>query len=132
MPSIPKASSEFGTAPKDFQPLRWLPVDVAATLLYAFIQDAKTNPDVRMTYYSLENAQPMNWSRITSAPGRVDLTYTQGWDDSNDRAAEFYLNTKRLPVLDTTNARKAAGELTSFELTDETLDLYIVYACGDS
>lgn len=149
MPSILKASSELGMAPKDFQPLRWLPVDVAAKLLYAFIQDAKTNPDTQMTYYNLENAQPTSWSRVTSALARgaknknMVLVATDEWisripKDGTTSTTELldfiddYLNTKRLPVLDSANVRKAAGELAGLELTDEILDLYVAYACDDS
>ena len=43
-----------------------------------------------------------------------------------------YLTSGRRPVLDTTMARKAAGQLVDVTLMDEVLDLYVGYACGSS
>ena len=128
--------------------MRWLPVDVAAGILFREVEHAATQRGPRpLLYYSLDNALETPWSRVATAlqmlhPGRSmrEVPLREFLDevrkDPRNAAYEVadvledLLVTSPVPPLATFHARVAAGNLVDCELSGELLNSYVRYACA--
>ena len=134
--------------PPLLQPVRWLPVDVAADILFREVEHAaaQTHPGP-LLYYSLDNALATPWERVAAALKAVradtplrEVPLREFLDavrkDTGSAAYEVaehledLLAARPVPPLATTRARAAVGALVDCELGEELLRSYVRYACA--
>ncbi|KAI0757749.1 male sterility protein-domain-containing protein [Daedaleopsis nitida] len=149
IPRLLRSADELGIVPTGLAPVRWLPVDVAADILFREVEHAAAQPGPGpIRYYTLDNASYMPWQRVVDAlaafrgekhplkevPMGAFLDAVR--QDPSSPAFEVveYLEellvTSPVPPLDATQARCAAGDLLDCEIGDDLVRTYVQYACG--
>ena len=130
------------------QPVRWLPVDVAADILFREVSHAfmQSTPGP-LRYYTLDNVLSTPWQRVIDAlttyrsdrplkevPMDVFLDEVRKHPDSPAFEVVEYLEdllvTSPIPPLDVTQARKASGDLVECEIRPDLALTYVRYACS--
>lgn len=156
IPRLMRSADALGMVPAGIAPVRWLPVNVAATILFREVEYAAAQPAPGpIRYYTLDNVASTPWQAVVRAladlhsheskdqlraraplkevPMGVFLDAVRG--DASSAAFEVaeYLEellvVSPLPPLDTTEARRAAGDLVECEITEGLLRMYVRYAC---
>lgn len=149
IPRLLRSAHALGLVPTGLAPVRWLPVDVAADILFREVAHAAAQPAPGpLRYYTLDNASSTPWQRVVDAlvsfggEKRPLREVSMGTfldavrlDPSNPafevvEYLEELLVTSPVPPLDSTQARCAAGNLLDCEIGDELVRTYVRYACG--
>ncbi|KAF9065016.1 hypothetical protein BDP27DRAFT_102090 [Rhodocollybia butyracea] len=147
MPTLIRLSMEVGLVPQELPSVRWLPVDVAADVVYHNTKHSSL-PDNQssLTFYHLENNISTAWSEIVQAltefrsvnpvlPVPVDKWFETVRLRSSSNIGgslmwyfEDHLRSA-IPKLDTTNATRFSESLLDYEVDSSLIKLYIQYAC---
>ncbi|KAF9065017.1 hypothetical protein BDP27DRAFT_1405045 [Rhodocollybia butyracea] len=144
MPTLIRVSMGVGLVPQELPSVRWLPVDVAADVVYHNTKHSSL-PDNHslVTFYHLENNVSTPWSAIVQAltefrsvnpvlPVSVDK-WLDAVRSSNIGGSLMWFFEDHLssgmPKLDTTNATRFSESLLDCEVDNTLIKLYIQYAC---
>lgn len=128
--------------------MHWLPVDIAADILFYQIQhSASLDIQAFPTFYNLENAKSTPWSFVASVleafdpdmpirqvPFKEWLEHV-GKNPENPAfkvmaLLEDFVYTRSNSPMDTTNSRKACGGLVDYELDEGLVKSYVTFACA--
>ncbi|KAJ7457005.1 acetyl-CoA synthetase-like protein [Mycena latifolia] len=138
IPILKKSCVDFGFVPDGFPTLRWLPVNVAAQVVYLEIQASRS----RLAFYNLENALLTPWSKVACTLARthnLPVVSSAKWLEqvrlrtdhpANQLLAFFeeYALGAGMPALKLYHARDAAGNLVDYVVDDELIEVYTRYA----
>ncbi|KAJ7161038.1 hypothetical protein C8R46DRAFT_1284963 [Mycena filopes] len=129
------------------QNVRWLPVNVAAEVVYKEIQAATTTSltQTQPAFYNLENALETPWELVAGTLAKVyalPIVPAEEWLERvrarTDHPAnkllvffEEYVRGGGLPALPLHRAREAAGDLLDFVVDEDLIGMYASYACGE-
>ncbi|RDX45075.1 hypothetical protein OH76DRAFT_1028834 [Lentinus brumalis] len=148
VPRLLRSADALGMVPTGLHPVRWLPVDVAADILFREVSHACSQPAPGpLRYYTLDNALSTPWQHVIDAlavyrgerplrevPMGVFLDQVRKHPDSPAfevvEHLEDLLVTSPVPPLDATQARKASGDLVDCEISPELALTYVRYACS--
>ncbi|KAJ7456929.1 acetyl-CoA synthetase-like protein [Mycena latifolia] len=139
IPILMKSCVDFGLVPDSFPTLRWLPVNVAAQVVYMVIQASCG----QLAFYNLENALPTPWPKVARTLSMIyslPVVSTAKWLEQvrtrTDHPAnklftffEEYALGSGMPALQLDHARDAAGNLVDYVVDDELIEVYARYAC---
>ncbi|KAJ7092499.1 acetyl-CoA synthetase-like protein [Mycena belliarum] len=140
VPILIKSCVDFGLVPDGLPAVRWLPVNVAAQVVYKEILSARHR---RLMFYNLENAIPTPWSQVARTLSRIydiPIVSAAQWleqvrmhaDHHANKLLPFfeeYVKGNGMPALQLDHARDAAGALVDYAVDDELIGLYARYAC---
>ncbi|KAJ6492940.1 acetyl-CoA synthetase-like protein [Mycena vitilis] len=144
IPILLRSCIDFGLVPGDLPTVRWLPVNVAAEVVYEQIQAAADEP-AQPAFYNLENAVPTEWGLVggtlskmhelpivpvtqwlehvrkrTDSPANKLLAFFEEWMQGDGQG---------MPALQLDRTRKAAGTLVEYVVDEEMVKRYAKYAC---
>ncbi|KAI0321919.1 hypothetical protein OF83DRAFT_1080638 [Amylostereum chailletii] len=149
IPRMMKGASKMGIIPTGLRPVRWLPVDVAAKILFREVEHGAASPaSGQLSFYNLENAKATPWSRVVDAVIRYSdrpmrTVSMDAWldrlrkDPENPAFAvadylEELLSVRPVPALETVEARRAAGDLVDCEVDFDIVGRYVRFACSSA
>ncbi|KAJ7279728.1 acetyl-CoA synthetase-like protein [Mycena rebaudengoi] len=123
IPTLIKSCVDFGLVPDGFPAVRWLPVNIAAQVLYAMIRASVTAAaNVQPAFYNLENAISTPWSLVARTLSKVyalPIVPPAQWLECG----------VGMPTLGLHHAREAAGGLVDYVVKEELVKVYASYAC---
>lgn len=132
--------------------MRWLPVNIAARVLYAQIQHSSLQTNSSLIFYSLENGRPTSWKSVANAivdfgnnissEPTLKLVSMETWLNEAKNAHnspafhlleffETYVYGRFTPRLDLKRSTLAAGSLVDYGVREEVIQSYIAFACAD-
>ncbi|KAJ6526458.1 hypothetical protein B0H19DRAFT_970583 [Mycena capillaripes] len=143
IPMLIKSCVDFGLVPDGFPAVRWLPVNIAAQVLYAEIgAGAAAAADAQPAFYNLENAISTPWSLVARTLSKVyalPIVPSAQWlecvrartDHPAHHLLAFFEHAQRvgMPPLGLHYAREAAGDLVDYVVGEELVKVYASYAC---
>ncbi|KAJ7042934.1 acetyl-CoA synthetase-like protein [Mycena alexandri] len=147
IPILLQSCLDFGLVPEGLPTVRWLPVNVAAEVVYKEIQAAETvSRPTEPAFYNLENALSTPWELVAGTMAKayaLPIVPAAQWLEQvhkrTDHPAnkligffEDYVHGVGLPALQLHRAREAAGDLVDYVVDDELIRLYASYACRAS
>ncbi|KAF7297348.1 Acetyl-CoA synthetase-like protein [Mycena indigotica] len=139
IPTLMRSCKELKIVPGGLQDVRWLPVNIAAEVLYQQIHfPSKSQP----AFYGLENGVTTPWSLVAetlSALYDAPIVPAKAWLDQirarTDLSAhkllsffEDYVHGGEMARLQIDHAREAAGSLLEYEVTGQLVNTYAEYA----
>ncbi|TBU46726.1 male sterility protein-domain-containing protein [Dichomitus squalens] len=148
VPRLLRSVDALGMVPTGLAPVRWLPVDVAADMLFREIEHATSQPAPGpLRYYTLDTTQYTPWQRVVDSLvalkperrlKRVPMAkfLDEVRKDTENPAFEVaehledLLVAHPIPMLSVTQARRAAGNLVDCEISEQLLRSYVRYACS--
>ncbi|KAJ7502652.1 acetyl-CoA synthetase-like protein [Mycena galericulata] len=142
IPILMKSCQDFGLVPDGLPTVRWLPVNVAAEVVFLQIQSALRS-SIQPTFYNLENSVPTPWSLVANTISKlysVPTVPAMEWlkhvrkhiDHPANKLLDFfeeYVQGVGMPPLKLHHAREAAGNLVDYAVDDELVKVYARYAC---
>ncbi|KAF8797717.1 acetyl-CoA synthetase-like protein [Phlegmacium glaucopus] len=149
MPSLMQGSVYLRMVPKDLRTMHWLPVDIAADILFHQIQhSASLDTRAFPTFYNLENAKSTPWSLVARVLETFDpdvlvrqIPFKEWLEHVRKNPEnpafkvtaflEDFVYTRSNPSMDTTNSRKACGGLVDYELGEGLIKSYVMFACAE-
>ncbi|KAJ7756323.1 acetyl-CoA synthetase-like protein [Mycena metata] len=147
IPILLKSCVDFGLVPEGLPTVRWLPVNVAAEVVYKEIQAAETvSRRTEPAFYNLENALATPWELVAGTMAKayaLPIVPAAQWleqvrkrtDHPANRLLAFfedYMHGVGLPALQLQRAREAAGDLVDYVVDQELIRVYASYACRES
>ncbi|KAJ7485751.1 hypothetical protein FB451DRAFT_1230943 [Mycena latifolia] len=139
IPILFKSCRDFGLVPDGLPTVRWLPVNVAAQVLYKEIQFSSAP----LEFYNLENSIATPWSLVASTLSKMyDLPVVPAaqWlehvrmrpeNPANKLLAFFeeYSRGAGMPALQLHHARDAAGDMVDYVVDEDLIKVYARRAC---
>ncbi|KAJ7153432.1 acetyl-CoA synthetase-like protein [Mycena crocata] len=142
IPILFKSCVDFGFVPDRLPTVRWLPINVAAQVVYLQIQAASVAP-TQPVFFNLETSCPTEWSLIANTLANLyvlPIVPTAQWiervrkrtDHPVNKLLEFFENYVQgtgMPALRLDRTRGAVGGLVDYVVNEELISLYARYAC---
>ncbi|KAJ7766309.1 acetyl-CoA synthetase-like protein [Mycena maculata] len=142
IPILMKSCRDFGIVPDGLPTVRWLPVNIAAEVVFLEIQTA-LHSSVQPTFYNLENSVPTPWSLVANSISKLyilPIVPAVQWlkrvrkhtDHPANKLLPFfeeYVQGAGMPPLQLHHAREAAGNLVDCAVDEELVKVYVEYAC---